>query len=75
MVIDEILDRRGGFPYDPKSFYTYCVGYASPLSLKIAEAMDEGEEEDVKKAIHEYLKEADYDFPEFHEYVDSVNWL
>ena len=75
MVIDVILDRRGGSPYDPKSFYYYCMGYASPLSLNIAEAMDGGEEEDVKKAIHVYLKEADYDFPEFHEYVDSVDWL
>lgn len=75
MVIDEILDRRGGFPYDPKSFYNYCIAYDSELTINIADAMDEGEEEDVKKAIHKYLKEADYDFPEFHEYVDSVDWL
>lgn len=75
MVIDVILDRQGGSPYDSKSFCAYCIAYDSELTLNIADAMDEGEEEDVKKAIHKYLKEADYDFPEFHEYVDSVNWL
>lgn len=75
MVIDEILDRRAGCPYNPKSFYNYCTGYNSPASIKIAKAMDYGTEEDVKRTIHEYLNEADYNFPEFHKFVNSVNWI
>lgn len=26
MIIDEILDRKAGRPYNAKAFYNYCMG-------------------------------------------------
>lgn len=85
MIIDLILDRQDGIPYDPKKFYEGVMGYWHTLGTGqgIADAMDGGEEEDVKKEIREYLVENGYVVPgnenkyadELITWINSVNWI
>ena len=78
MLIDAILDRRddredGIFNYDPKKFYDYINGWAYDLYDDVVHAMDEGSEEDVKKALCDYI---DTDYPAYiKDFVNSVDWL
>ena len=74
MIVDMILDRKNGIPYLPRKFYHYCLGYIGGLGDKITLAMDYGTEEDVKKALKEYIDEQEYN-PNIKEYIDSQNWL
>ena len=72
MIIDRILDRYDGAAYSPKEFYNYCNGL-SYYGDKIAAAMDNGTENDVKAAIAEYIA-GEYN-PLIIAYVYSVSWL
>jgi len=64
--------------YDAKKFYwgvmRYVGGCGGAYAEKIASAMDGGEEEDVKKALCEYVVRNEYN-PEICEYVNGVSWL
>lgn len=75
MIIDEILDRKDGASYNPQDFYDYVSHQLDVLNSEdIARALDSGTEEDVKKALCEYVKMGGYN-PIICDYINSVNWL
>ena len=77
MIIDLILDRRGGVAYDPQQFYFDVLEYRDiwpELSDPITQALDGGTEEDVKKELCKYVTENGYN-PEICDYINSVSWL
>ncbi len=78
MIIDRILDRKddieaGIMDYRPKQFYLDCLKYGR-VGDGITMAMDYGEEDDVKRALCEYVIDNEYN-PEICDFVKSVNWL
>lgn len=77
MIIDLILDRKGGDEYNARDFYYNVLQYRETwpnLSDPITRAMDGGTEQDVKKALCSYVSAAGYS-PEICDYINSVNWL
>lgn len=77
MIIDIILDRKDGEPYDAKKFYLDIMGYAETwpdLADPITRAMDVGTNEDVRKALCNYIDECGYN-PSICDYVNSVEWI
>lgn len=90
MIIDLILDREKGFhsiikggrifrekEYHAKTFYNNVMQYheAFPEIVEpIAEALDNGEEKDVKRELNKYIIEQEYN-PEICIYINSVNWI
>lgn len=81
MIIDLILDRKDGDPYDPKSFYNECVEYSAifrcngvGIADDITSAMDFGTEKDVRKALCDYIIKNEYN-PEITKYINSKKWL
>ena len=73
MIIDLILDRKDGAPYDAREFYNAVMEYGKVGHL-ITEMMDEGTELEVKAAICRYIVDNGYD-SKVCEYIISVNWL
>ena len=86
MIIDVILDRKDGAniierggklftspTYKPGRFYQQVASYGE-IAFPITEALDGGEEADVKQALRDYIKENDYNL-ELLQYIDSVEWL
>lgn len=73
MIIDLILDRKGGSKYDAPEFYRSCACYGD-VGTDITRAMDFGDESDVQKALCEYIDRNEYN-PAIKEYVRSVRWL
>lgn len=77
MIIDLILDRRGGVAYDPQQFYFDVLEYRDiwpELSDPITRALDGGTEEDVKRELCKYVNGQGYN-PEICDYINSVSWL
>ena len=77
MIIDIILDRKDGEPYDAKKFYLDIMGYADiwpDLANPITRAMDGGTNEDVRKALCYYIVSQGYN-PSICDYVNSVEWI
>ena len=77
MIIDIILDRKDGEPYDAKKFYLDIMGYADiwpDLANPITRAMDGGTNEDVRKALCDYIVSQGYN-PSICDYVNSVEWI
>lgn len=78
MLIDAILDRRddrndGIYNYNPKRFYEYINGFGIESYDRVAHAMDEGAEKDVKQALCDYI---DTEYPaHIKDFVNSVDWL
>jgi hypothetical protein len=72
MLIDEILDRRDGKKYKAKDFYNYCM--KDEIYHDVAEALDNGEEKDIKKILCKYIMKEHYN-PFICDYINSVNWL
>jgi len=73
MIIDLILNRKDGSDYQPRKFYNDVMGYGE-VGWGIAEALDNGTETEVKKALSHYIVDQDYN-PRIIEYVNSVSWL
>ena len=73
MIIDGILDRKDGEPYDPKTFYNYCMGYGE-ISHGITRAMDSGSNRDVQEELADYIIENDYN-RDIIEYIYSKDWI
>lgn len=74
MVIDLILNREDGQAYEPRTFYRRVREYSdvSPENGTIGnilDAMDNGEEADVKHALHTYIDKNGYnpDIPEWND--------
>lgn len=82
MIIDAILDRKdaeqyGDFNYDPRKFYHYINQWAADGmkdAIRIAHAMDELEERDVKDALCLYIIHQEYNL-QIIDYVNSRVWL
>lgn len=73
MIIDLILDRKDGYNYNPKVFYHRVAEYGE-IGSEIAEALDNGEEENVKSALRRYIHTNGYDM-DIKNYINGVNWL
>lgn len=78
MIIDLILDRKdeeeqGIYHYRPHDFYFDVLHYGK-VGDGITLAMDYGEEEDVKRALCEYIERNEYN-PEIKKYIMSRRWL
>lgn len=82
MIIDAILDRKdneqyGDFNYDPREFYHYVNQWAADGmkdAIRIAHAMDELEETDVRDALCLYIIHNEYNL-QIIDYVMSREWL
>jgi len=58
MIIDLILDRKDGVPYDAEKFYSDIMSYESrdmSPDRSISAALDSGTNEDVQKALCNYV--------------------
>lgn len=73
MIIDLILDRKDGDIYKPDQFYRDILGYGS-VAVPICRALDCGTEQDVKKALCNYITVNDYN-EKICDYILSVEWL
>lgn len=73
MIVDLILDRQEGKKYNPKQFYDAVVGYGE-IGYEIAEALDNGEEVDIKRALASYIIEQEYNLNIIN-YINSQKWL
>jgi len=76
MIIDLILDRKAGDPYDPQLFADEVRDYAEvfPDLSPIIEAIGTQCEQRVKHELCAYVLENDY-APEICDYINSVTWL
>ena len=83
MIIDKILDRKDNEEYFGEDLYNSYDFYHAMLNYSglaggafdyISEAMDYGEEDDVKKALCRYIDENDYN-EDIKAYINSRNWL
>ena len=77
MIGDLICDRKAGQKYSAREFYFAVMNYRDlwpEWTDNIARAMDEGEEEDVKRELCRYIDEAGWN-PQVKDYVNSVTWL
>lgn len=78
MIVDMILDRKDGEPYNAKAFYNYCMeemavfGYY--IGGEIATAMDIKRNEQVQAALCKYIMEQGYN-PEICDYINAQNWI
>lgn len=89
MIIDKILDRKDGAnivplrrqngkvlvtsEYNAKRFYDSVMEYGE-IGFAIAEAMDSGTEQDVKRMLCEYVESNGYN-TSICGYVNSVEWI
>lgn len=79
MIIDLILDRKddeietGRDYYDAHDFYMDVYGYGR-IGDEITLAMDYGTENDVKRALCNYILNNEYN-PKICNYIMSKNWL
>lgn len=77
MIIDLILDRKeDGQEYNAREFYYGVMEHESTCITNrgISRAMDCGTEQDVKKALCDYIINQRYN-SEICYYINSVNWL
>ena len=91
MVIDLILDRKGGVnsiiksgklyttkEYNAKNFYNNVMEYYEAfreIVEPIANALDSGEEIDVKRELCRYVIEQNYNFIDICKYILDNKWL
>ena len=78
MIVDMILDRKDGTPYNAKAFYNYCMEEWSIFKYYIGEeitrAMDAGDNERTQAALCKYIEEQGYN-PEICSYINGKNWI
>ena len=77
MIIDLILERKDGAPYNPHTFYTNVMGYGEiwpELAHPIAEAMDSGTNEDVQRTLCGYIMSEGYN-PAICGYIVNTDWI
>lgn len=73
MIIDLILDRKDGQPYNARAFYNYASNDGE-VGAAIADALDSGENEDVRRQLCAYIVEQEYNV-DICDYINSVDWL
>ena len=83
MIIDLILDRQHDDAmgrknaYSPAQFYRDCMEYSAVfdgIGDGITRAMDFGTEDDVRKALCEYITLNGYDV-RLYDYIKSRKWI
>ena len=75
MIIDLILDRKDGDPYNARKFYHEVMEYNFDNAFDyILKAMDEGTDYDVKKALCKYILDQDYNI-EIMYFILSNKWI
>ena len=76
MIIDAILDRKLGEPYNAKVFYDYVTAEEEIFfpKMEISRAMDCGTNTDVQKALCDYITRNDYN-PAICDYINTVSWI
>lgn len=74
MIVDMILDRKDGTPYNARDFYQYCLGYMDGLGDEITRAMDGSTNEQVQEALCQYIMKQEYN-EAICEYIRSKNWI
>lgn len=75
MIIDLILDRKDGLPYNPKEFYNNVSKYSEDLAdYNIPDMLDNGTEAQVKKALCQYIIEYGYS-DKICDFINNVNWI
>lgn len=78
MIIDLILDRKDGCPYDAHEFYNSVRAYerhgTGVSDERISIAMDYGDNRDVQRTLCEYVYSNDY--PEsIQDYIRTQRWI
>jgi hypothetical protein len=73
MVIDLILDRKDGKPYNARQFYYDCLGYGD-VANGITRAMDYSTEKQVKLELCYYISKQEYN-PDICGYINKQHWL
>lgn len=73
MIIDRILDRYDGSDYNAKDFYNEMLAYGG-YGTNISRAMDFGSEDDVRKALCDYIDFNQYN-RKIKEFINKANWL
>lgn len=73
MIIDLILERKDGEPYNPEQFYRDVSEYGD-IGWDIARALDAGTENQVKQALCQYIDNQGYS-EHIKDFVNSANWL
>lgn len=76
MIIDLILDRKDGVPYDAREFYHGVRGYEDVFDFEpyITEAMDYGTNDDVIGALCRYIDEQEYN-PKIKDWIKTQIWV
>lgn len=76
MLIDIILDRKDGVPYNPKEFIKDVKYYEKFFKFghAISDAFEAGDEEGVKDALIDYIKKYGYDNNSLRRWIQSQNW-
>lgn len=77
MLIDVILDRRGGCSYTPEElkYEAFESAFANDAYKDVQKAVKSGDEAKVKKELIKYTKNNGYYSPKLEEYINSVTWL
>ncbi len=75
MIIDVILDRKNGRPYNSYDVLKYIYDEAMLFKFDyIIDALDYGDEIHIKRALCKYIDTQGYD-PAIKDYINYVNWL
>lgn len=75
MIIDLILNRKDGSKYNAKELYNYAINCQDVVGAnRIANALDNGDEQDVKNALCSYIVKNDYSL-KICDYILKNNWL
>lgn len=74
MIVDRILDRKDGTPYNAKELYDYCKDVGEGIGDDIVDALDYKTEEEVKDALCNYIVAQGYNL-DICDYIRSVNWI
>ena len=74
MIIDVIIDRKNGRPYNSYDVLKYIYDEAMLFKFDdIIDALDYGNEIDIKRALCNYIDTQGYD-PAIKDYINYVNW-
>lgn len=78
MIIDLISDRKDSNIYDAYTFYNDIFNYyqidKNIYCENILNALDNGTNEDVQKALCDYIKNNEYNLT-LCDYINSVEWI
>lgn len=78
MIIDLILDRKDGYPYDAHEFYNEIRDYErlgiGVSDERISIAMDYGDNRDVQRTLCEYVYMNGYP-DKIQQYIRTQQWI